>query len=79
MPWDIYIQGVLGFLFFLLSFGKRVKQIALMEIEHDLKSGKKTAGHQAWLRRNMPMFYRVLGALLMACALLQYLIASKAI
>lgn len=79
MPWDVYIQGGLGAFFFLLSFGKRVKQIAIMEIEHDLKAGRKTPGHQAWLRRNMPLFYRVLGGLLMVCALLQYLIATRAI
>jgi len=79
MPWDVYVQAVLGFLFFLISFGRRVKEIALMEIERDLKAGKKTEGYDAWLRRNMPAFYRVLGAGLMACALVQYLIATKAI
>lgn len=79
MPWDVYVQATLGFLFFLISFGRRVKEIALMEIERDLKSGKKTEGYDAWLRRNMPMFYRVLGLLLIGCALVQYLIFTKAI
>lgn len=79
MPWDVYVQATLGFLFFLISFGRRVKEIALMEIERDLKAGKKSEGIDAWLRRNMPLFYRVLGASLMGLALLQYLIAIKVI
>lgn len=76
MNWETYVQAGLGALFFILSFGRRVKEIAIMEIERDLKSGKKTEGHQAWLRRNMPLFYRVLGIFLMGMALARYWQAS---
>lgn len=79
VPWDVYVQFGLGLAFFLISFGRSVKQIALMEIERDLKAGRPTPGHQAWLRRNLPAFYRVLGAGLIALAAVQYTIAAEVI
>lgn len=79
MPWDIYVQAILGLIFFLISFGRRVKEITIAEIERDLKTGKPTPGFAGWMKRNLPAFYRVLGAALMALAAVQYTIAAEAL